>query len=248
MSDGAEHVLEPRFTYYGYRYVKVEVDGEAPEGFDARDFTGIALYSDFETASGTIETGNPLVNQLVSNTRWGMRGNFVDTPTDCPQRDERMGWTGDAQVFSATALYLGRLDARLESAAGDWRVAWKILDERHLRVEIEVPFGATAEVELPLAPDAAYDELGGRVLAVGTYAVEHETTESLRRMPSADWTLARLMGSPDTYRTLLRYVRHPVAVPADEAAAKTVRELAVRMGLDDGRLAALDADLGALAE
>jgi hypothetical protein len=56
------------------------------------------------------------------------------------------------------------------------------------------------------------------------------------------------MGSPDTYRTLLRYVRHPEAVPADEAAAKSVRELSVRMGLDDGRLAALDADLGALAE
>jgi alpha-L-rhamnosidase len=153
-----------------------------------------------------------------------------------------------ARVAPKPGWRLGCLDARLASAAGGWRVAWKILDERHLRVEVEVPFGATAEVELPLASDVAYDELGGRVLAAGAYAVEYETTEPLRRVPSADWTLARLMGSPDTYRTLLRYVRHPEAVPAGEAAAKTVRELAARMGLDDGRLAALDADLGALAE
>lgn len=101
VSDGREHVLEPRFTYYGYRYAKVE--GIA--GLKPKDFEGVALYSDFEEI-GTIETGHALVNRLISNATWGMKGNFVDTPTDCPQRDERLGWTGDAQVFSATALYL----------------------------------------------------------------------------------------------------------------------------------------------
>lgn len=101
VSDGLEHVLEPRFTYYGYRYAKVEgITDPKPE-----DFEGVALYSAFEEI-GSLKTGHPLINQLISNARWGMRSNFVDTPTDCPQRDERLGWTGDAQVFSATALYL----------------------------------------------------------------------------------------------------------------------------------------------
>ncbi|MBR3312682.1 MAG: family 78 glycoside hydrolase catalytic domain [Atopobiaceae bacterium] len=101
VSDGDEHVLEPRFTYYGYRYAKIV----GLSSFVPSDFTGVALYSDFEEA-GSLTTGHALVNKLVSNTRWGMKSNFVDTPTDCPQRDERMGWTGDAQVFAPTALYL----------------------------------------------------------------------------------------------------------------------------------------------
>ena len=65
----------------------------------------IVLYSDYESI-GTVETGSELVNKLISNIEWGMKGNFLDVPTDCPQRDERMGWTGDTQVFSATASYL----------------------------------------------------------------------------------------------------------------------------------------------
>ena len=105
-SDGQPHELEPCFTFYGYRYAKLEVDGVAPADFDPADFTGIALYSDFDSNRGRITTGNTKVNQLVSNARWGMRDNFLDTATDCPQRDERMGWTGDANVFSGTAMRL----------------------------------------------------------------------------------------------------------------------------------------------
>ena len=100
VSDGNEHILRPKFTFYGYRYLKVE--GIADLKTD--DLAGIALYSDIEQL-GTLSTGNPKLNQLISNSRWGMKDNFVDVPTDCPQRDERMGWTGDAQVFSATAMY-----------------------------------------------------------------------------------------------------------------------------------------------
>ncbi len=102
VSGGGEHVLEPRFTFYGYRYVKVE----GIDDLDPADFTGIALYSDFDGERGRISTGNAKVNQLISNARWGMKDNFLDTATDCPQRDERMGWTGDANVFSRTALLL----------------------------------------------------------------------------------------------------------------------------------------------
>ncbi|MDO5109109.1 MAG: family 78 glycoside hydrolase catalytic domain [Erysipelotrichaceae bacterium] len=100
VSDGNEHVLRPKFTFYGYRYLKVEGISE----LKAEDITGIVLYSDVEKL-GLLLTGNAKLNRLISNSRWGMRGNFVDVPTDCPQRDERMGWTGDAQVFSATAMY-----------------------------------------------------------------------------------------------------------------------------------------------
>lgn len=100
ISDGKEHILQPWFTFYGYRYAKVE----GVENLKAEDFTGLAMYSDLPK-SGWLETGNELVNRLILNTEWGQKGNFLDVPTDCPQRDERMGWTGDAEVFSPTACY-----------------------------------------------------------------------------------------------------------------------------------------------
>lgn len=100
ISDGKEHVLTPHFTFYGYRYVKVE----GVSGLKKEDFTGLVLYSEL-AQTGFLTTGNGLVNRLILNTQWGQKGNFLDVPTDCPQRDERMGWTGDAQVFSATACY-----------------------------------------------------------------------------------------------------------------------------------------------
>ena len=101
ISDGKEKILVPHFTFYGYRYVKVEGIAD----LKTAAFTGYALYSDLESR-GSLHTGHALVNRLIENVRWGMQGNFLDVPTDCPQRDERMGWTGDAQVFSPTATYL----------------------------------------------------------------------------------------------------------------------------------------------
>ncbi len=108
ISDGEEKVIEPHFTFYGYRYVKVE----GIEDLKADDFTAEVLHTDFALRT-KITTGNDLVNRLIKNTEWGMRDNYLDVPTDCPQRDERMGWTGDAQVFSKTALYLGDVYAFL---------------------------------------------------------------------------------------------------------------------------------------
>ena len=101
VTDGSEQVLIPHFTYYGYRYVKVEGIADLKK----EDLKGMALYSDLDPV-GTMTTGHDLVNRLIENVRWGLQGNFLDVPTDCPQRDERMGWTGDAQVFSPTATYL----------------------------------------------------------------------------------------------------------------------------------------------
>ena len=101
VTDGSEQVLIPHFTYYGYRYVKVEGIADLKK----EDLKGMALYSDLDPV-GMMTTGHDLVNRLIENVRWGLQGNFLDVPTDCPQRDERMGWTGDAQVFSPTATYL----------------------------------------------------------------------------------------------------------------------------------------------
>ena len=101
ISDGSERIIEPSTTFYGFRYAKLEGFSH-PIRLD--DFTGCVVYSDLET-TGHIETSDPLVNRLFLNALWGQKGNFLDVPTDCPQRDERMGWTGDAQVFSGTASF-----------------------------------------------------------------------------------------------------------------------------------------------
>ena len=99
--DGQKRTYEPHFTFQGFRYVKIEGMDKLPV---KEDMTAIVLYSDMNQ-SGTFSTSNPDLNQLQSNIIWGQRGNFLDVPTDCPQRDERLGWTGDAQAFCRTAAY-----------------------------------------------------------------------------------------------------------------------------------------------
>lgn len=94
--DGVE-TFQPHFTFHGFRFIKVE--GATPT---ADDITGMVIHSDMKP-TGTFTCSDPLINQLQSNIQWGQRDNFLDIPTDCPQRDERVGWTGDAQVFSMTA-------------------------------------------------------------------------------------------------------------------------------------------------
>lgn len=100
-SAGKPVVLSPKFTFYGYRYVKVT----GITAIKKEDFTALVLYSELPKL-GSLVTGNALVNRLIANVEWGQKGNFLDVPTDCPQRDERMGWTGDAQIFAPTASYL----------------------------------------------------------------------------------------------------------------------------------------------
>lgn len=92
---------EPHFTYQGFRYVKLTGDFAK---IDPLSFKAIAVYSDMDP-TGTFNTSNALLNQLQHNIEWGQKGNFMDVPTDCPQRDERLGWTGDAQVFFRTAAF-----------------------------------------------------------------------------------------------------------------------------------------------
>ncbi len=96
-----QEIYEPHFTFQGFRYVAVE---GWPGKLSLDDLSGIVIYSDIAQA-GTFECSNSLINQLQHNIQWGQKGNFLDVPTDCPQRDERLGWTGDAQVFARTACF-----------------------------------------------------------------------------------------------------------------------------------------------
>ena len=97
---GGDDVFKPTYTFQGFRYIQLV---EYPfDEVNPDDFTAIAVYSDMER-TGDFKCGNEKINQLYHNIIWGQRSNFLDIPTDCPQRDERLGWTGDAQVFAKTA-------------------------------------------------------------------------------------------------------------------------------------------------
>ncbi|MFN8443763.1 MAG: glycoside hydrolase family 78 protein [Caldilineaceae bacterium] len=117
LKGSGEEVYEPRFTFMGFQFVAVE-------GFPGEptldNFTGVVVHSDIPSI-GSFECSNPMINQLQHNIVWGQKGNFVDVPTDCPQRDERLGWTGDAQAFIGTAVFNRDVNAFFRKWLADLR-------------------------------------------------------------------------------------------------------------------------------
>jgi len=101
LKGGGVEEFEPHFTFQGFRYIKIE---GYPGEIKAENFSATALYSSMKP-TGNFTSSHALLNQLQHNIQWGQRGNFLDVPTDCPQRDERLGWTGDAQAFARTAAF-----------------------------------------------------------------------------------------------------------------------------------------------
>ncbi len=101
LKGGSEEVFEPHFTFHGFRFVQIIGLDKIPE---LNQITGVVIHSKM-TPTGTFVCSDSLINQLQHNIIWGQKGNFVDVPTDCPQRNERLGWTGDAQVFCPTAAF-----------------------------------------------------------------------------------------------------------------------------------------------
>ncbi len=99
--EGAQS-YRPRFTFFGFRYLRID---EAPEGFQPDQMYAVVLHSEM-TRTGWLESGDPMLNQLFSNILWTQKSNYLDIPTDCPQRDERYGWTGDGQLFCRAGTYL----------------------------------------------------------------------------------------------------------------------------------------------
>ena len=113
--EGTE-IFEPHFTFHGFRYVKIEGLASAPT---LDQITGIVIHSDMKP-TGNFACSDTLINKLQHNIQWGQKGNFLDVPTDCPQRDERLGWTGDAQVFSMTAAFNFNVAAFYTKWMGDF--------------------------------------------------------------------------------------------------------------------------------
>ena len=108
---------EPRFTQHGFRYLEIVGTSTAPT---VADVTGVVWGSDLDR-TGALQTSDPMLNQLISNIEWGQRGNFVSIPTDTPARDERLGWSGDINVFAPTASYLTDTRAFLSKWMMDMR-------------------------------------------------------------------------------------------------------------------------------
>lgn len=106
LKGNGEESFHPHFTFQGFRYIRVE---GFPGELKPENLTAVALYSDMP-ATGSFTSSHALLNQLQHNIQWGQNGNFLDVPTDCPQRDERLGWTGDAQVFARTAAFNRKVD------------------------------------------------------------------------------------------------------------------------------------------
>lgn len=109
---------KPKLTFYGFRYIRVN---EFPCDITPENICAIVVHSDMKR-TGYLNSSSPLLNKLFSNIIWGQKGNFLDVPTDCPQRDERMGWTGDAQVFVKTASYNYDVEKFFEKWLTDLRI------------------------------------------------------------------------------------------------------------------------------
>ncbi len=124
LKGGAPERWEPRFTFHGFRYVEVN---NWPGELALSDLQAVVLHSDL-VRTGWFDCSDPLLNQLHENVVWGMRGNFLDVPTDCPQRDERLGWTGDIQVFTPTASFLYDVNGFLQSWLADLAVEQEKLE------------------------------------------------------------------------------------------------------------------------
>ncbi|MGY1747689.1 glycoside hydrolase family 78 protein [Modestobacter sp. SYSU DS0511] len=138
---------EPRFTFHGFRYA--EVSGW-PGELRPEDLQAVVVHTDLRR-TGTFTCSDPEVTRLHENVVWGMRGNFLDLPTDCPQRDERLGWTGDIQVFAPTAAYLYDSAGMLRSWLAD--LAAEQLGEHDGIVPPYVPY-------LPLIPIPMQADVG----------------------------------------------------------------------------------------
>ncbi len=135
----------PRFTFHGFRYA--ELDGW-PGDLDPAAVVAVVVHSDM-VRTGHLSTGDPLLDQLHRNVVWGMRGNFLAVPTDCPQRDERLGWTGDIEVFAPTASYLYDTSGFLASWLADLAAE---------QTDGVVPFVVPNVLPYPAPPAAAWGD------------------------------------------------------------------------------------------
>ena len=211
VAGGAEEVLEPSLTFHGFRYAEV---AGVPE-LRAADIQGVVVGSDLRR-TGWFESSHELLNRFHENVVWGMRGNFVDVPTDCPQRDERLGWTGDIQVFSPTASFLFDSAGFLTSWLAD------LAAEQHK--DGSVPFVVPDILQTPGPAAAAW----GDAATVVPWVVYQRTGDLdllLRQLPSMAAWVDRIRGLAGADRLWTGGFQFgdwldPTAPPDQPAAAK----------------------------
>ncbi len=211
-------VYEPKFTFHGFRYVQVE--GYLSSGYADHELelTAVVLHSDLEK-TGDFSCSNPKLNQLYSNTCWGQRDNFLEVPTDCPQRDERLGWTGDAEVFCPTASFNYNVGAFFRKYLRDMReaqfpdggiaaVAPDILDNTH--------DGAAWSDAAVIIPWVIYQNYGDRRILEENYEMmvrwveyQHTTAPEFIRPKTSygDWLSLSPVETPSTFISTV-YFRH----------------------------------------
>ncbi|MDR2039309.1 MAG: glycoside hydrolase family 78 protein [Bacteroidales bacterium] len=175
----------PKFTFHGFRYV--ELTGFASGSTPGNDWvTGLVQYSDFNK-NGDFSSSDAQLNQLQRNIEWGLRGNFFDIPTDCPQRDERMGWTGDAQIFAPTSYFL----ADVHSFWTSWLQSVREEQASDGRIPIVVPNVAKDRVS-PGWGDAIAIIPWETYIRTGEVKVLEENYEAMKRW--VDFYLAHQKG------------------------------------------------------
>jgi alpha-L-rhamnosidase len=216
---------EPRFTFHGFRYAEISGwPGDLEAAVAAGDLVARVYHTDLER-TGWFESSDPLVNRLHENIVWGMRGNFVDIPTDCPQRDERVGWTGDLQVFAPTASFLYDVSGMLAGWLTD--VALEQLPDG--TVPWYVPVIPAHEMWTPIRPGAAwgdaaaftpwtlYERFGDRGIVAAQFDSARRWVDLQERLAGDDrlWNDGFQLGD----------WLDPDAPPQDPADAKTDRYL-----------------------
>ena len=229
----------PAFTFHGFRYAEVtNWPGELQPG----DIRAVVVHNDM-VRTGHLDTSNPQLNQLHQNVVWGMRGNFLSLPTDCPQRDERLGWTGDIQVFTPTASYLydvtGFLGSWLRDVAADQRRGNGVVPIVVPNPLPTTPLAAAAWGDAgTLVPDALFARYGDRAALAAQYDSMRAWVEVVDGLAGPDqlWTGGFQFGD----------WLDPSAPPENPAAAKTDSDIVATAYFfrSTSRLAAAAAVLG----
>lgn len=232
LKDDKEITVQPHFTFHGFRYVKVV---NYPGGIKPENFEAVALYSDIDQ-TGSFSCSHPMINQLHSNIQWGQKGNFLDIPTDCNQRNERLGWTGDIQVFARTGLF----NMRAHSFLTKWMDDVKAEQSPDGEIPNWVPshggrknMAAWADA-VTIVPWELYRAYGDRSILARYYDAMKAYVESVRRVTNNDlWDKAATFGdwlaytpekgekkSPVTSKPLIAqaYYAHSVEILANAAA------------------------------
>ncbi|MBD0293376.1 MAG: glycoside hydrolase family 78 protein, partial [Jiangellaceae bacterium] len=241
---------EPRFTFHGFRYAEV---AGWPGELTTSDLEAVVVHTDMRSA-GTFTCSDPQLNRLHQNVVWGMRGNFVDVPTDCPQRDERLGWTGDLQVFAPTATFLydtaGMLRSWLADLAVDQQEAngvvplWvpnaKITPREWPPLQVEAGWGDAAVV----VPWVLYQRYGDvqvlgdqwESMTAWLVAFEERAGENLD-FPEGGFMLGDWLdaAAPDDKPWKSRVPWQPVATAYLARSAQVMSQVAAVLGRDTDR-------------